>query len=88
MTAKKQVIEKIKEGEGALPPESVSAVSSDFHNNWKKIISNEEKDLVLLLLVESDKIIAKIDFEIQWHIKYYHLNNYHREYELLQKKTQ
>ena len=33
-----------------------------------------------------DNIIAKIDFEIQSHIKEYHPNNYHHEYELIQKK--
>ena len=31
-------------------------------------------------------IIAKIDFEIQSHMKEYHRNNYHHECELLQKK--
>ena len=44
--------------------QAINTVSSDFHNNWKTIISKAEKDLVQLLLVESDKIIAKIDFEI------------------------
>ena len=42
--------------------------------------------LCSVLLVESDKIIAKIDFEIQSHIKEYHPNNYHHEYEFLEKK--
>ena len=64
----------------------INTVSSDFHNNWKIIISKAEKNLVQLLLVELDKIIAKIDFEIQSHIKEYHPNNYHHKYELLQKK--
>ena len=35
-----------------------------------------EKDLAKLLLVEPGKIIARIDFEIQPHIKEYHPNNY------------
>ena len=64
----------------------INNVSSDFQNNWKTIISKAEKDLVQLLLVESDKIIAKIDFEIQSHVKKYHPINYHHEYELIQKK--
>ena len=65
---------------------AINTVSSDFHNNWKTIISKAERDLVQLLLVESDKIIARIDFEIQSYIKEYHPNSYHHEYELLQKK--
>ena len=28
-----------------------------------------------------------MDFEIQWHIKEYHPNNYHHECEFLQKNT-
>ena len=66
--------------------QAINTVSSDFHNNWKTIISKAEKDLVQLLLVESDKIIAKIDLEIQSHIKEHHPNNYHHEYGLIQKK--
>ena len=66
------------------PP--INTVSSNFHNNWKTIISKAEKDLVRILLVESDKIVTKIDFEIQSHIKEYHPNNYHHEYGLIQKK--
>ena len=65
---------------------AINTVSSDFYNNWKTIISEAEKDLVQLLLVESNKIIAKIDFEIQSYIKEYHPNNYHHEYGLMQKK--
>ena len=65
---------------------AINTASSDFHNNWKTILSKAEKDLVQLLLVESDKIIAKIDFEIHSHIKEYHPNNYHHERDLLQKK--
>ena len=65
---------------------AINTVSSDFHNNWKTIISKAEKDLVQLLLVESDKIIDKIDFEIQLHIKEYQPSN--REYELIEKKHQ
>ena len=65
---------------------AINTVSSDFHGNWKTIISKAEKDLVQLLLVELDKIIAKIDFEIQSHIKEYHPNNYHHEHELIQKR--
>ena len=67
---------------------AINTVSSDFHNNWKTIISKAEKDLVQLLLGESDKVIAKIDFEIQSHVKEYHPNNFHHECELLQKKPQ
>ena len=40
---------------------AINIVSSDFHKNWKTIISKAEKDLVKLLLVAPDKIIAKID---------------------------
>ena len=65
---------------------AINTVSSDFHNSSKTIIFKSEKDLVQLLLVESDKIIAKTDFKIQSYIKEYHPSNYHREYELLQKK--
>ena len=62
---------------------ATNTVSSDFHNNWKIIISKVEKHLVELLLVVLDKIIAKISFEIQSHIKEYHQSNYYQEYELL-----
>ena len=55
---------------------AINTVLSDFHKNRKTIISKAEKDLVKLLSVEPDKIIAKIDFEIQSHIKEYHPNNY------------
>ena len=65
---------------------AINTVSSDFHSNYKTILSKAEKDLVQLLLVESDEIIAKVDFEIQSHIKEYHPNNYNHECELLQKK--
>ena len=63
-------------------------MSADFYKNWKTIISKAKKDLVKPLLVEPDKLIAKINFEIQSHIKEYHSNNYHHECEFLQKKQQ
>ena len=43
--------------------------------------------LCSVLLVEADKIITKIYIEIQSNIKEYHPNNYHHEYEFLQKKN-
>ena len=32
---------------------AINTVSSDFHNNWKTILSKAEKDLVQLLLVDN-----------------------------------
>ena len=44
-------------------------VSENFDENWKTVLVNAEKDLGRLLLVESEKIIAKIEFEIESNLK-------------------
>ena len=44
-------------------------VSENFEKKWKTVLLNAEKDLVQRLLVESDKVIAKIKFEMEFNSK-------------------
>ena len=53
-------------------------VSENFEKKWKTVLLNAEKDLVQRLLVESDKVIAKIKFEMEFNSK--------KNYQLLEKK--
>ena len=40
-------------------------VFSDFNDKWRTILYQAEKNLVQLLLSESDKVIAKINVDIE-----------------------
>ena len=60
---------------------------ADLVRFTEEIFNGKLYFLCSVLLVESDKIIAKIDFEIQSHIKECHPNNYHHEYEFLERKN-
>ena len=43
---------------------AIVPVNEDFHIRWQKILENVEKELIELLLLESETIIAKIQFEV------------------------
>ena len=61
-------------------------VSENFEKKWKTVLLNAEKDLVQFLLVESDKVIAKIKFEIESNLKKDDPFNSKKNYQLLEKK--
>ena len=61
-------------------------VSENFEEKWKTALLNAEKDLVRLLLVDSDKVIAKIEFKIESNLKKEDLFNFKKNYQLLEKK--
>ena len=43
---------------------AIVPVNEDFHIKWQKILKSAEKELIELLLLESETIIAKIQFEV------------------------
>ena len=49
---------RIKKAPATVP------VNEDFHVKWQKILKSAEKELIELLLLESETIIAKIQFEV------------------------
>ena len=44
-------------------------VLENVEEKWKTVLLTAEKDLALLLLAESDKVVAKIEFEIGSNLK-------------------
>ena len=64
---------KLKKQSAVLP------VLFDFEEKWKLILEEAEKKLVEKLLVESDKIIASIETQIQFVIKDKNPCNFLRE---------
>ena len=61
-------------------------VSENFEEKWKTALLNAGKDLVRLLLVDSDKVIAKIELEIESNLKKEDLFNSKKNYQFLEKK--
>ena len=49
---------RIKKALGIVP------VTEDFHIKWNEILKGAERKLIELLLVESEKVIAKIQLEV------------------------
>ena len=43
---------------------AIVPVNEDFHIKWQKILKSAEKELIELMLLESETIIAKIQFEV------------------------
>ena len=43
---------------------AIVPVNEDFHIKWHSILKNAEKQLIELLLIESETIIAKIQLEV------------------------
>ena len=43
---------------------AIVPVNEDFHIKWQKILKSAEKELIELLLLESETIIAKIQLEV------------------------
>ena len=44
-------------------------VSKDFESKWDAILYEAEKNIIKLLMYESDHVIAKIEVEIQEELK-------------------
>ena len=51
-------------------------ISEDFMSKWDDILFKAEKDLVKLLLFESDVVIEKINLDIQQHLLEKYPNNF------------
>ena len=43
---------------------AILSVNEDFHIKWKEILKNAEKELIELLLLESETIIVRVQFEV------------------------
>ena len=43
---------------------AIVPINEDFHIKWQKILKSAEKELIELMLLESETIIAKIQFEV------------------------
>ena len=61
-------------------------VLENFEERWKEVLLAPEKDLVRFLLVESDKEIVKIEFEIESNLKKEDPFNFKKNDQLLEKK--
>ena len=48
---------------------ATETVNDDFHMKWHSILENAEKQLIELLLFESETMVAKIQFEVDMSIK-------------------
>ena len=48
---------------------AIETVNDDFHMKWHSILKNAEKQLIELLLFESETMVAKIQFEVDMSIK-------------------
>ena len=42
----------------------IVTITEDFHKKWNEILKGTERNLTELLLVKSEKVIAKIQLEI------------------------
>ena len=48
---------------------TTETVNEDFYSKWHSILKNAEKQRIELLLLESETIVAKIQFELDMLIK-------------------
>ena len=57
----------------------------NFEEKWKTVLLTAETYLVRLLVVESEKVIANIESEIESNLKKEDPFNFNKNYELLEK---
>ena len=55
-------------------------VSEKFTEKWEAVLLTAEKALVWLILVESDKVISKIELEIELNLKKKYPFNFKENY--------
>ena len=55
-------------------------VSEKFKEKWEAVLLTAEKALVWLILVESDKVISKIELEIELNLKKKYPFNFKENY--------
>ena len=55
-------------------------VSEDFEAKWNSILYNAERNIVELLLYEAEKVIAKIQVEIQAEVNEKNPEKFERKY--------
>ena len=67
---------------------AVEIVSYDFHMKWYSILKNSEKQFVELLLLESQTMVAKIQFEVDMSMKALFLNDQGEVKNILREKNQ
>ena len=61
-------------------------MSEDFEAKWNSILYNAERNIVELLLYEAEKVIAKIQIEIQAEVNEKNLEKFERKYAELEGK--
>ena len=67
---------------------ATETVNEDFHMKWHSILKNAEKQLIELLLFESETMVAKIQFEVDMSIKALFLNDQGEVKNILSEKNQ
>ena len=66
----------------------IEIVHEDFHMKWHGILKNAEKQLMELLLFESETMVAKIQFEVDMSIKALFPNDQGEVKNILREKNQ
>ena len=61
-------------------------VSEDFGIKWNAILRDAEKNIIKLLMYESDQVIAKIEAEIQEELKEEDPNRFRKKFNQLENK--
>ena len=61
-------------------------VSKDFESKWNAILYEAEKNIIKLLMYESDQVIAKIEAEIQEELKIEDSNKFQKKINQLENK--
>ena len=67
---------------------AIEIVNDDFHMKWYSILKNSEKQFVELLLLESQTMVAKIQFEVDMSTKALFLNDQGKVKNILREKNQ
>ena len=56
------------------------AISDDFQTKWDKVLHTKETNLVQLLNVESGKVIAKLEKDIDYHLKRHYSDSFREKH--------
>ena len=67
---------------------ATETVNEDFHMKWHSILKNAKKQLIELLLFESETMAAKTQFEVDMSIKALFLNDQREVKNILREKNQ
>ena len=67
---------------------AIETVNDDFHIKWHSTLKNAEKQLVELLLFESETMVAKMQFEVDMSIRALFPNDQGEVKNILREKNQ